>query len=275
MSEAVKLRGLSQEQASELLPDGLIHLGFRGSIAHGMYVPQENPDSIDDKDLMGVFIAPIEHYLGFGRKDIKEKFVGEWDVVSYELVKIVQLLLKGNPNVLSMLWLPDVHVVFEDELGVRLREHRHLFVSRKAYHSFSGYAWSQFHRMTKFKFEGYMGEKRKSLVEKHGYDCKNAAHLIRLLKMGIEFLKDGYLHVERHDREQLLAIKRGEWTLEQVKSEAERLFKMSEEAYLQSALPAEPDFKAAERLVVELIVQKYGYLKIRKLEDCIGGLSGR
>lgn len=33
-----------------------------------------------------------------------------------------------------------------------------------------------------------MGEKRKQLVAKHGYDTKNASHLIRLLRMGMEFL---------------------------------------------------------------------------------------
>jgi len=63
-----------------------------------------------------------------------------------------------------------------------------------------------------------MGTKRKMLVEKYGYDCKNAAHLIRLLRMGVEFLKDGRLYVMREDAKQLIEIKRGEWTLEQVKA---------------------------------------------------------
>jgi hypothetical protein len=31
-----------------------------------MYVPKSDPDSIDDKDVMGVYIGPLEHYLGFG-----------------------------------------------------------------------------------------------------------------------------------------------------------------------------------------------------------------
>jgi len=42
---------------------------------------------------------------------------------------------------------------------------------------------------------GYLGDKRKQLVLKHGYDAKNAAHLIRLLRMGIEFLTKR--HVDR------------------------------------------------------------------------------
>jgi len=52
-----------------------------------------------------------------------------------------------------------------------------------------------------------MGAKRKSLVEKFGYDTKNAAHLILLLRMGIEFLSVGVLHVKRHDAQELLEIK--------------------------------------------------------------------
>jgi hypothetical protein len=67
-----------------------------------------------------------------------------------------------------------------------------------------------------------MGQKRRELVRRVGYDAKNAAHLIRLLRMGIEFLTEGTLHVKRADAAELLEIKRGAWPLEEVKSEAER-----------------------------------------------------
>jgi hypothetical protein len=63
----IKLEGLSPGQVSDLLPEGLITLCWRGSVAHGMYVPSSDPDSIDDKDLMGVYVGPVEHYLGFVR----------------------------------------------------------------------------------------------------------------------------------------------------------------------------------------------------------------
>ena len=106
------LKNMSEEQARDLLPDGLILLGYRGSIAHNMYVPKSNPDSIDDKDIMGVYVAPREHYLGFGRPQVKERFIGEWDAVSYEARKFIGLLLNCNPNVLSMLWLADRHIIY-------------------------------------------------------------------------------------------------------------------------------------------------------------------
>jgi hypothetical protein len=107
--------------------------------------------------------------------------------------------------------------------------------------------------MEHFVFQGYMGAKRKTIVENFGYDTKNAAHLIRLLRMGIEFLTDGELYVEREDAAQLLDIKRGLWTLEQVKAESDRLFKLAEEAYVRSSLPKAPDFESIGKLCVELI----------------------
>jgi hypothetical protein len=110
----------------------------------------------------------------------------------------------------------------------------------------------------KYYSGGYMGAKRKELVMKVGFDAKNAAHLIRLLRMGVEFLVEGELHVERADAENLLSIKRGEWPLEKVKAEAERLFKLAEEAYIRSQLPPKPDEKRAERLCMEIISRYHG-----------------
>lgn len=257
---AIQFSGLSVVETSALLPPiAPLIVAYRGSIAHAMYVPQSDPDSIDDKDVMAVYVGPPEHYLGFGRRDTYEKFIGEWDVVSYELRKFIGLLLNCNPNVLSLLWLEPKHYIYVHPLGQKLIDHRDLFVSKKAYHAFSGYAHSQFRRMTHFKHEGYMGAKRKALVEKHGYDCKNAAHLIRLLKMGIEFLTEGRLYVERKDAAELLSIKRGEWSLEEVKERAEALFALAEESYVHSSLPNEPQRIAAERLCMTMIGEFYGF----------------
>lgn len=250
---------LNEQEVRQLLPDGLILLGYRGSIAHNMYVPNSDPNSIDDKDVMGVFIPTLaEHYFGLGNKEHQETFIKEWDVVSYELKKFVRLLLGANPNVLGMLWLQPQHYIATTELGKELIANRNLFVSRKIYHSFTGYAHSQLKRMTAFTFEGYMGDKRKGLVEKFGYDTKNAAHLIRLLRMGIEFLREGELHVAREDAAQLLEIKRGGWTLERVQEEADRLFKRAEAAYDECKLPVQPDTGRVNELVVSLLCKRFG-----------------
>lgn len=290
--------------------EDMVFVGYRGSIAHGTYAPSSGPNSIDDKDLMGVYVAPVEHYLGFGRRETFEKWVGGWDTVSYEIRKFVRLLLNSNPTLMGMLWLRGEHLLIEAPAWERLVENRGVFASKRAYHAFCGYARSQIRRMTRmakpkeaterelrliedeilfregravndamFKHEayetfslnnlrshrnalkgqtGYMGARRKALVEKHGFDPKNASHTIRLLRMGAEFLRDGELRVWCDDAEELLEIKRGEWPLERIDAEAERLFKVAEEEHARSKLPERPDRGSAEKLLVELIHAHHG-----------------
>jgi uncharacterized protein len=237
----------------------IIH-AYRGSIAHGMYVPNTDPLSFDDKDTIAICIPPKEYYIGlkeFHSKGTQEIKRDEWDIVVYEMKKAISLLLNGNPNILTLLWLEPKNFINITNTGKKLVENRKLFVGKHVYRSFTGYAYSQLHRMEHFVFQGYMGSKRKAIVEQFGYDTKNAAHLIRLLRMGIEFLTDGELYVEREDASQLLDIKRGKWTLEQVKAESDKLFKLAEESYIRCTLPVKPDYKRVNDLCVELIEENW------------------
>jgi len=247
--------GLRREHAC-LAAGRSILLAYRGSIAHGTYEPSSEPGSIDDKDVIGVTVPSLDHYIGqrrFGSRGTVEIVSDPWDIVVYEARKAIRLLTKGNPNVLSLLWLDPSLYIERTPPGERLIEARPLFATRSTFHSFAGYARSQLGKMERGAFRGYMGEKRKRLVEQHGYDTKNAAHLIRLLRMGVEFMRDGELQVTRPDAQELLAIKHGEWALEQVTLEAERLFARAEEAHAASRLPEEPDLDAINALTVEVI----------------------
>ena len=63
------------EVKNKELTDWNILSFWRGSMAHGTYVPKENPDSIDDKDLMYVIVPPIDYYFGlktYGSHGTKE-----------------------------------------------------------------------------------------------------------------------------------------------------------------------------------------------------------
>lgn len=241
-----------------------ILLGWRGSIAHGMYTPSDDPDSFDDKDVHGVCVPPRPYYLGlseFGSRGTQEVKRDEWDVVTFEARKAIRLLAKGNPNILSLLWMPENMYLDVKPAGAMLLAERDLFLGRHVYFPFVGYATAQFQKMTRIPTKlAYMGEKRAQLVEKYGYDTKNASHLIRLLRMAIEWLRDGELHVHRHDAPELMAIKRGEWKLEQVKSEAARLRKLADDAYAKSDLPARPDPDAVNDLCVRVVERAWhGY----------------
>ncbi len=151
------------------------------------------------------------------------------------------------------LWLDENNYIRLTRAWRLVIESRDLFAGKHVYRSFTGYAYGQLKRMTSYNKEGYMGQKRKQLVDKFGYDTKNAAHLIRLLRMGIEFLNDGQLYVTRHDASQLLEIKKGKWSLQQVKDEADRLFRTAEHAYICSELPPSPDYDRIDDLAIDVI----------------------
>lgn len=241
---------------SEFYESALL-IGYRGSIAHGTYRSQEHPNSIDDKDVMAVVFNPLEHYFGFPMQETYERKEGEWDVVVYEVRKFFRLLTKLNPNVISLLWLPSELYIKRTESGNRLIENRSLFMSKQIYKSFVGYAYSQLHKMTSGTFEGYMGDKRKALVQKFGYDTKNAAHLVRLLRMCIEFLSTGEFNVRRFDSQNLLEIKDGKYTLQNIKDEANRLFKVAEQSYITSRLPLDIDREKVQEFLVNMIAEHY------------------
>lgn len=95
----------------------------------------------------------------------------------------------------------------------------------------------------------YMGEKRKQLVLELGADFKNLAHMVRLLRMCIEYLKTGEMRVERPDAQELRDIKTGKWPLEQVQKLGADLFQEAKAAYETSTLPDEPDRRGADRML--------------------------
>jgi predicted nucleotidyltransferase len=234
------------------LQERTVLLGYMGSQAHGTYIPAE-AGGIDDKDVMGICVPPMDYYTGLKKFEQVDCWEEEYDIIIYEARKFVRLLLKANPNVVGLLWLPEELYIKRTKPGQHLINHRDIFSSKKIYNSFTGYAYSQLSKMENCAHLGYMGAKRKALVEKFGYDTKNAAHLVRLLRMGIEFLATGQLNVMRPDAPQLIRIKKGEYTLEKIKSMAEGLFDDARKALMLCKLPEEPDHEKAEYILMEMI----------------------
>jgi predicted nucleotidyltransferase len=95
---------------------------------------------------------------------------------------------------------------------------------------------------------------RAAIEQKFGFDTKHAMHLVRLLRMGEELITQGTVHVKRPDAELLLSIREGLWSYDQVlefsNGKVEELYKMVREG--KTKLPKEPDYKAIERLMLDL-----------------------
>lgn len=228
----------------------LVALFRIGSHSHGTYIPPENELGIDDIDYMAIVIPPPSRVLGLDKFENAQVMAPPLDVVIYEWGKYVRLLLKANPNVLGTLWLESEDIIVRSPLYDELIAARPAFVSQRAQGAFAGYAREQLYKMTHCAGQGYLGAKRKQLVERFGFDTKNAAHLIRLLRMCAEFLDSGVLQVRRPDAESLKAIKQGQWTVQQVEEEAARLFEAIDEKLKRTTLPTYSDSKAAESLLL-------------------------
>jgi hypothetical protein len=244
---------LYPETPFELQPS-LAILGRRGSEAHGTFIKSEDPNGVDDRDLMGVCIPPIDYTLGIKEWTHAESIKGVWDVILYDFRKFVRLLAKQNPNVLCLLWNEPEDYLHLSPAGRLLIENRNLFRARPhAYNSFVGYAYGQIRGIVPGEYKGFMGAKRKSLVDKYGFDPKRAAHAVRLLRMGIEYLSLGILKVRRTDDVGLiLDIKQGKWSLDKVKAYTDSLIvQMKDVGEMgKSALPESVDIDAVNDLVV-------------------------
>jgi hypothetical protein len=110
---------------------------------------------------------------------------------------------------------------------------------------------------------------RSALEEKFGYDTKHAYHLVRLIRMCREILTTGVVQVKRPDREELLAIRNGAWTYDQLIEFADREDKALAELYNTStALPKTPDKEKLDQLCIRLVqmaLSKYSWYNVRKL----------
>lgn len=121
------------------LGSNIILLGYGGSHAYGT----NNENS--DVDIRGVATNSKRNILT--SRDFEQVVDVDTDTTVYSLDKIVQLLCSCNPNVIEMLGLKPEHYIYLSDVGKLLIENKHLFLSKRAIHSFGGYANSQLRRL--------------------------------------------------------------------------------------------------------------------------------
>lgn len=95
--------------------------------------------------------------------------------------------------------------------------------------------------------------KRAELEAKHGYDTKHAGHLYRLLVMCREILTTGKVIVKRPDADQIIDIRNGAWSYEQLIEWSEKQDAELQEIAAKSTLPKAPDVERIDRLLVEMV----------------------
>ena len=130
------------------LKDRTIFLTKHGSHAYGTSLPSS------DVDLKGICIPPKEYYLGNLNKFEQAENKGHLDAVIFGINKFIELASNCNPNIIEVLFtdssdwiLLDNRTAFRASPWKKLLDQRHLFVTQKAKHTFSGYAVSQLNRI--------------------------------------------------------------------------------------------------------------------------------
>jgi predicted nucleotidyltransferase len=210
-----------------------------------------------DIDIRGVYI-PKRGLAGMidGFKPAKV-IEGEPDIVLQPVHRFLKLCAQGNPNLLDWMFAPLDCLQMADPLFCkRIIGRRQIFLTKRLHERFRGYAISHLQKMERGTTRE-LGAKRKADIEAHGYSCKNAMHLVRLARMGCEVLETGKYNVRRPDADELLAIRRGKWTLEQVREEGSRLLQRLDEAVVDSPLPEDIDMDEICHMVISYLSENW------------------
>jgi len=359
-----------------------ILLTLAGSRAYGLHTEES------DVDVKGVCIPPAIYLTGcFKRFDQADKpshmepFTSllspdlraaveheKLEGTVYAIQKFMKLASDANPNILDVLFCRDSEVLFQTDAGKTLRENREMFISKKAFYTFRGYAKSQLSRilthrawllspvetkpqradfglsedkrslrtyresksairkrmdqwawdfgdlpdseiirlksvlsdtvadmvtsdsdewaragrslgMTDELLEKLQAEraydqamqnwkqyqdwkrrrnpKRAAMEAESGYDRKHAMHLVRLYRTGAELLSTGKVNIWREDRDELLAVRNGAYSYDEMMSLVKKEDDTLQELVRTNVcvVPNKPDREKIEQLCSRLVLQ--------------------
>lgn len=202
-----------------------------GSRAYGL------DTEASDTDRRGIYLPPAD--LHWSLYEVPEQLENkDTEECYWELRKFLLLALKANPNILECLYSPLIEII--TPLAQALLEMRESFLSKLVYQTYNGYVMSQF-------------KKLEQDLRAHGeIKWKHAMHLIRLLLSGVTVLKEGFVpvRVDEH-RDELLAIRRGELSWDDVNARRLALHKEFDAALATTKLPERPDYERANAFLLQ------------------------
>jgi len=191
----------------------------------------------------------------------------EYDVNMYSIVKYFQLCAENNPNMIDSLFVPTRCILHMNDEGEHMRLNRRLFLSKRIFDKMRGYAFAEFKKLER----GYTPEanaKRAASVEEFGYDVKSGYHVVRLMLEAEMVLNEGDLDLEHH-REQLKFVRRGGYTLEELKDWFLHKEKELTTAHTNSKLPLKADFARIRILLLECLEMHFGTLEYAREENAV------
>ena len=122
----------------EFVNKNLIYNVVCGSNSYGLNT------ATSDVDKKGITIPTRDYF--FGLKTFEQQELSP-DETIYSLHKFVRLAFDCNPNIIEILFTDPQFILFINKYGQKLRDNRHIFLSKRARYSFGGYAFSQLKRI--------------------------------------------------------------------------------------------------------------------------------
>lgn len=118
----------------------LAYLTVAGSRSYGTNTPNS------DTDVRGFFMNPLDDILGMseGKGQYEDKTT---DTVIYSFRKFVKLVADCNPNVVELLGTRPSERIYTTPVFKNVVANKNLFLSKKAFYSFAGYATAQLRRL--------------------------------------------------------------------------------------------------------------------------------
>ncbi|MGG1923548.1 nucleotidyltransferase domain-containing protein [Chryseobacterium sp. NRRL B-14798] len=112
-----------------------------------------------------------------------------------------------------------------------------------------------------WKWVAERNEDRYNVNQTHGqnYDSKNMMHTIRLLQSCEQIFKTGSLTIRVNNRDELLDIKGGNQSYENVMEKAENLIESIESHYSTTTLPDSPDLEKTTKILIQIREKLYNH----------------
>lgn len=213
--------------------------GIVGSTAYGL----DHPGS--DVDRLGMFVAPTRAFHGLHQPQESRVLKVPSDYTEHEVGKYIRLLLKCNPTVTELLWLPDeLYEIRTVEVEYLIAIRRKLLYAKGVRNAYLGYATQQFQKLFR-RGDGSFSADTRHRTEKH------ARHLMRLCWQGFTLYSTGVLPIRVEDPEVYREFGRNVAThpdhARRILTQYEGLFNET-----KSVLLSEPDEAAAERWLLDI-----------------------
>ena len=218
------------------------------NVLEQLFVNGENILSLDE---FGAKLLAAKHL--FPHKGLKHKFCAyayqqrKKMVIRtdkfYELKNAQEWLEKFNQPTMYMVELKDKNLPF------MMFKEKHIHIGDLDFEMTRQLKW------VKKKIEERLEKvgNRKELYLSKGYDTKFASHTIRLLLEVLEILETGNLEFPLKDRQVILDIKEGKWTITEVLDYSYQLEQEIESLYEKSFLPKNPQIDKINDLSIALI----------------------